>query len=817
MSILLWNPFSISYLVELILVTMVAGYFLNQVWVGVFSGKSNYTSTALCVTFTALTGYILLQFAKVTLHPDYSAYVLAWVSPMGIIALCGFNYFAYHFQEKLKISRLERYLIRLFYLSMIIVEIYVAVERHLILVQGFLEYRHSWMDLLYIVGFTWVIITFFRQMWHAIADEQKINWLQSTTQTMMALLLFWTPLSRMAGTARVFLFFSLLPLLLVFVLYLRGLGVISPIVGEFMSSVMFIFLIFGFAIIFLNIAPEHSSFRIKLVGITLTTILAIMSGVAWLIGPIYAEPYKYNNPITIHSAIRFEPNANGGYTAMPHEYSFDNILGERGEPYENLVELPFDFPYFGGRYSRVYMRHLGMIGFEFQPLFQHVLHRFGPQPAIFPLGAEIDTLEERVIDGIGFNQNRGLFIKKQNDRVVLTWNEMIGTIWPHDEYTFQATLYATGAIEFIYKKLPETVEPDVFLNHVSPLMVGITPGTQNGGVQRSKFTDIVSIVGQENMGLMEDYKLDFLVYLDRIFAPIAYFILLASLFILVIFPIFFRISLDRPLVKLLGGVQQFRDGKLSTKVPVIYRDEIGFLTQSFNQMAQAQHELVNTLEEKVELRTAEATELATKNVRLEERNHLSRELHDTVNQTLFSATLIADTLPELWQKDPERANRTLNEMTQLNRQALSEMRLLLFELRPTEFSEKSFGVFLNNIAKNFERLNQMMVKVQIGNDVILPENVQITFYRIAQECLNNINKHAKTTDVQITFDGLANQAMIKISDTGRGFDIENVPPSHMGLKIMKERIELIGGSFEIESSPSKGTTITAIWYANDKN
>ena len=73
-------------------------------------------------------------------------------------------------------------------------------------------------------------------------------------------------------------------------------------------------------------------------------------------------------------------------------------------------------------------------------------------------------------------------------------------------------------------------------------------------------------------------------------------------------------------------------------------------------MAQAQHKLVNTLEEKIELHTAEATGLAAQNTQVEERNHLSRELHDTVNQTLFSAILIADTLPELWKQDTRQAH-----------------------------------------------------------------------------------------------------------------------------------------------------------------
>lgn len=284
---------------------------------------------------------------------------------------------------------------------------------------------------------------------------------------------------------------------------------------------------------------------------------------------------------------------------------------------------------------------------------------------------------------------------------------------------------------------------------------------------------------------------------------------------MIVFPIFFRISLDRPLAKLLGGVEEFRKGKLSTTVPVVYRDEIGFITQAFNEMAHAQHELVNTLEEKVELRTAEATGLAAQNARLEERNHLSRELHDTVNQTLFSATLIADTFTELWKKQPIRAQQALDEVRQLNRNALSEMRLMLYELRPAELSEQSLGSLLQKMTKNFERHNRVNVEIQIGSDLILPSAVQITFYRIAQECLNNISKHANASEIHLTFDGVATQAMLTISDTGHGFDLDKVPAGHLGLKIMKERVELIGGTLEIETAPGEGTSLTVIWFKND--
>lgn len=163
-------------------------------------------------------------------------------------------------------------------------EIFVAFERHILLLQGYVEYRTGWMDLFYIIGFGWVLVTFFRQMVQAVATEEQRSWFSATLRAGIALLWIWKPLSPQAVVARAFMFVSMLPLFLVFILYLRSYGIISGAMGELVSCGIFLFLIFGFAIVFLNYAPERSSFRIKLVGITLTTILTIMSGVAWLMG-----------------------------------------------------------------------------------------------------------------------------------------------------------------------------------------------------------------------------------------------------------------------------------------------------------------------------------------------------------------------------------------------------------------------------------------------------------------------------------------------------------------------------------------------------
>lgn len=302
---------------------------------------------------------------------------------------------------------------------------------------------------------------------------------------------------------------------------------------------------------------------------------------------------------------------------------------------------------------------------------------------------------------------------------------------------------------------------------------------------------------------------------NRIYQSIAVFILISSFAILLIFPRFFQVSLTRPLQAMLHGVREMQAGNLAASIKVPYHDEIGFLAASFNEMAATQRDLVLHLEERVAERTAEVVSYAAENARMEERNRLSRELHDAVSQTLFSASLMADTLPQVWQQNPQQGQQVLDELRQLNQNALAEMRILLLELRPSALIDRPFGELLQQLSTRVGVHNPLTVRLEIEHDCILPQEVQTTFYRIAQESLNNISKHAKATLVSVYFEGMPTQAILTFSDNGCGFDPNRVQAGHLGLAIMRERVATIGASLEIEAQPEQGTTITLIWNKAD--
>jgi signal transduction histidine kinase len=221
----------------------------------------------------------------------------------------------------------------------------------------------------------------------------------------------------------------------------------------------------------------------------------------------------------------------------------------------------------------------------------------------------------------------------------------------------------------------------------------------------------------------------------------------------------------------------------------------------------------------------EYTERAEELAVLEERNRLARELHDAVTQTLFSASLIAEALPVLWERDQEMGRERLAMLRQLTRGALAEMRTLLLELRPAAVVETSLEDLLRQLGDAVTGREGVPVTLQVEGLCELPADLHVALYRIAQEALNNVVKHAKASQVAVSLrcaprvrspslrkgEGAGVKVELCIRDDGLGFDPDDVPPEHMGLGIMRERAEAVGGQFRIGSQTGRGTQVTVVW------
>jgi PAS domain S-box-containing protein len=215
------------------------------------------------------------------------------------------------------------------------------------------------------------------------------------------------------------------------------------------------------------------------------------------------------------------------------------------------------------------------------------------------------------------------------------------------------------------------------------------------------------------------------------------------------------------------------------------------------------------------------TSLAIENARLRaqvaesailtERSRLARDLHDAVTQTLFSASLIAEVLPRLFERNPQEGARRLDELRQLTRGALAEMRTLLMELRPTALMEAEPGELFRHLAEAFTGRSRLPVELKVESRAPFPPEIKIAFYRIAQEALNNVAKHADASRVSLRMICASDRVLMVVEDDGKGFSFDQVGGDHLGLGIMRERAESIGANLKINTARKEGTRVTVVW------
>jgi signal transduction histidine kinase len=206
----------------------------------------------------------------------------------------------------------------------------------------------------------------------------------------------------------------------------------------------------------------------------------------------------------------------------------------------------------------------------------------------------------------------------------------------------------------------------------------------------------------------------------------------------------------------------------------------------------------------------------------EERNRLARDLHDSVTQVLFSASLIAEILPQIWRRNPEKGMQSLEKLRRLSRGALAEMRTMLLELRPAAMINTPLGELLAQLTEAVTSRSGLPYQLFIEPIPSLPEEVQTSFYRIAQEALNNVVKHAQANCVIVklnsspislnTTEGSRRNVELLIQDDGVGYASEGKRSDHLGLEIMQERAAAIHSTLTVESKPGYGTQVKLLWY-----
>lgn len=251
----------------------------------------------------------------------------------------------------------------------------------------------------------------------------------------------------------------------------------------------------------------------------------------------------------------------------------------------------------------------------------------------------------------------------------------------------------------------------------------------------------------------------------------------------------------RRLRRLAATTATFAEGDFSQRVVEGPQDEVGRLETNFNEMAS-----------RLDAAMARERVLAEKSARLAERSRISRELHDSISQDLFSLSLLAGGLEKaLPPGSPVRAEvQTLAETVQSTNR---EMRALLLELRPSTLDEKGLVAALQELVTTYSARLGINVSADLEPVAMAPA-AELAALRIAQEGLANAIKHAHASTIRLVVHRRGDLAEITVSDDGRGF-VPNGNGSGLGLRLMRERVDELGGSLSIESTEGSGTVVSA--------
>lgn len=210
-------------------------------------------------------------------------------------------------------------------------------------------------------------------------------------------------------------------------------------------------------------------------------------------------------------------------------------------------------------------------------------------------------------------------------------------------------------------------------------------------------------------------------------------------------------------------------------------------------------------------RKEQATRLLSEQARelsiLQERQRLARELHDSVSQTLYGINLGARAALEALESEPGEAVAPMQYVVALTEASLAEMRVLIFELRPESLATDGIVASLNRQLAVLRTRNKLLVEAEFCEEPVLPLEAKYALYRIAQEALHNIVKHASATTVNLRLQQFNGDLVFGVCDDGKGFDPSGSFPGHLGLRSIQERTAQLGGSCTIESAPAYGTCL----------
>ena len=822
------TPAAIGYLTQCVLALAITGYLVYRLRAAHRGGEDTAHLRLVTGIFAATTMLVLLMFGDAALAPTQRLYPVYLENIAIGVLLSVLLQFAYAFPQRYPQRRWEARLLLALSLAYTLWELGFALYRgRLLMISGQVRYRSPAADYAMAGIFLCIPIAFLRQT-ITIASEQP---------TWRAL---WKPRGRTAQASRTFALIFFIPLVLSLLTIGRATARVHPAVFQSSVSAGILLTQFLFALTYLHALPAMLSFQVRHVSIALVTVLAVFSMIGWAMTPPHAADYCPS--LVDHQTLRFTPNAQGGYDVAPVEFYFDSEPGAplameidtpNGSSPDAQAAVPFTFPFYGQTAETLWVMQSGAVGVGAPLDYPSMEYQYATTPAIFPLSVALDAA------------TGGVFAKDAGEKLTLTWQGLRGWHDPQATYTFQLVLHHDGVFTITTHGLPDvTYEPNT--SPFSSLWVmGATPGLRGQEPQQVNFADAPLRSGPQ--GLLQDHYLGFRQHVHQLLAPLAVLIVISSMGVVLSFPAIFAVSLSRPLNALLDGVRRVKAGDLGTPMQVHYYDEIGFLTEAFNEMQIQLRELITELETRVAARTqdladantqlraeiaereqAQATVIAQQRTlaAYEEREQLGRDLHDGLGQVLGYINVQTQAVQTLLDNEQIAAARgNLPELIQAVQQAHQEIRKHILGLRRSEPVPQDFFTTIHQYIAQFSQRSKLKLTLSLPEEPpieLFTPAVEEQALHILQEGMSNVRKHADAHHIEVIFRLIGQYVQMAIVDDGCGFEMtdaagvkkprskpSNNGEGHFGLQIMRERAEQAGGTLEIRSLPGKGTRLIA--------
>lgn len=255
-------------------------------------------------------------------------------------------------------------------------------------------------------------------------------------------------------------------------------------------------------------------------------------------------------------------------------------------------------------------------------------------------------------------------------------------------------------------------------------------------------------------------------------------------------------------------ITQFANGNYQSKIYFNEGDELTRIGNELNELGEKLQSQVKSLQRLADEK-AELAKTAHKSAVIEERQRIARDLHDAVSQQLFALTMMSEAAIKQLDHNPELAKEQMTEVASAAHQAQSEMRALLLHLRPVHLSGDPLPKGIKKLVQELQQKSQIEFQLHIDDTLKLSEATEEHVFRIIQESLSNILRHANATVVKIELMKRGKELFIHVADNGKGFDLSNnqEKKTSYGLKTMKERCDELGGTFTIRSNVNEGTYI----------